>query len=171
MLLIRPCLPSVLHRRSSTRDQRNCTWSFETRRHSNWRNQSADGYDIKGSPIREKCVLGHLRPVPRASSLNPAWKFQLKLGSSVEEDIARIRACRAVLPPEAILVGDANTGWLPHEAIRVANGVHNLDAYIEQPCISYEECLNVRRKIEQPFVLDEVIDGTQSILRAVGDQA
>ena len=43
------------------------------------------------------------------------------------------------------LVADANTGWLMHDAMRVVRAVRDVDVYIEQPCLSYEECLSVRR--------------------------
>ena len=45
-----------------------------------------------------------------------------------------------------------------HDALRVVNGVRNLDVYIEQPCLSYDECLSVRRMCPLPFVLDESMD-------------
>ena len=74
-------------------------------------------------------------------------------------DIARIRAVRAALEPGDGLVADANTGWLMHEAVRVVRAVRDVDVYIEQPCLTYEECLSIRRRTDHPFVLDEVIDG------------
>ena len=93
-------------------------------------------------------------------------KFQLKVGGSVEEDVARIRAVRARLKPGDVLVADANTGWLPHQALRVARAVRDVDVYIEQPCASLEECLAVRRHTDHPFVLDESIDSLDALLRA-----
>ena len=60
----------------------------------------------------------------------------------------------AKLQPGDRLVADANTGWVQHEAIRVAKAVRDVDVYIEQPCLTYEECLAVRRQIPHPFVLD-----------------
>ena len=93
-------------------------------------------------------------------------RFQLKVGGNANEDIARIRQCREVLEPDDILVADANTGWLPHEAIRVANGVRDLDVYIEQPCSTLQECLAVRRNTTLPFVLDEIIRGTVPLVEA-----
>jgi cis-L-3-hydroxyproline dehydratase len=99
------------------------------------------------------------------------YRFQLKVGSNPEVDVARIRAVRAVLQPGDVLIADANTGWLPHEAMRVARAVRDLDVYIEQPCLSYEECLSVRRHTDLPFVLDETIDGIGILLRAAGDRA
>ena len=98
-------------------------------------------------------------------------RFQLKVGGDPDEDIERIRQVRAVLPPTDRLVADANTGWTQHEAVRVARAVRDLDVYIEQPCLTYEECLAVRRRCDHPFVLDENIDGVDVLLRARADLA
>ena len=98
-------------------------------------------------------------------------RFQLKVGSDVATDIARIRACRAVLDDEDILVADANTGWLPHEAARVVRGVDDLDVYIEQPCLGYDACRSIRRRTSHPFVLDESIDDLASLQRAIAEDA
>jgi len=98
-------------------------------------------------------------------------RFQLKVGGDPDEDIARIRAVREVLEPGDKLVADANTGWLMHEAMRVANAVRDVDVYIEQPCASYEQCLSIRRNTALPFVLDEVIDSVDAILKGAADGA
>ncbi|MEX1184923.1 MAG: cis-3-hydroxy-L-proline dehydratase [Gemmatimonadota bacterium] len=98
-------------------------------------------------------------------------RFQLKSGSDVATDIARIRAVREVLEDDDILVADANTGWLMHEAARVVRGVRDVDVYIEQPCASYEECLTIRRRTDHPFVLDENINGIDALLRGHADGA
>src|ERR1700722_18429071 len=92
-------------------------------------------------------------------------RFQLKVGGDPDTDIARIKAVSRVLEPGDRLVADANTGWLPHEAARVVRGVRDIDVYIEQPCLSYEECLSIRRRTDHPFVLDEVIDSLDMLLR------
>jgi L-alanine-DL-glutamate epimerase-like enolase superfamily enzyme len=68
-------------------------------------------------------------------------------------------------------VADANTGWVQHEAVRVAKAVRDVDVYIEQPCLTYEECLAVRRQIPHPFVLDETVDDLGVLLRAKADLA
>lgn len=98
-------------------------------------------------------------------------RFQLKVGGNPNEDIERIRAARAVLQPGDKLIADANTGWLMHEAARVVNAVWDVDVYIEQPCASYEQCLAIRRRTALPFVLDEVIDSVDMILRGAADGA
>ncbi|MCZ6795245.1 MAG: mandelate racemase/muconate lactonizing enzyme family protein [Planctomycetota bacterium] len=98
-------------------------------------------------------------------------RFQLKVGGDPETDVQRIRQVSERLEPGDVLVADANTGWLPHEAARVVRAVRDVDVYIEQPCRSYEECLSIRRRTDHPFVLDEVIDGMDVLLRAIADGA
>lgn len=98
-------------------------------------------------------------------------RFQLKVGGDPDVDIERIRQVRSILQPTDRLVADANTGWAQHEAVRVVRAVRDLDVYIEQPCLTYEECLAVRRQCDQPFVLDENIDGMDVLLRARADLA
>ena len=98
-------------------------------------------------------------------------KFQLKVGGDPADDIARIRACAAVLSPGEVLVADANTGWRSHEALQVVHAVRDLAVFIEQPCVSYEECLGVRAATPLPMILDENIDGLSALLRAHADRA
>ncbi len=98
-------------------------------------------------------------------------RFQLKVGGNPDVDIARIRAVRAILQPTDRLVADANTGWTQHDAVRVVRAVRDVDVYIEQPCLSYEECLAVRRQTDHPFVLDENVDSLDLLLRARSDLA
>jgi L-alanine-DL-glutamate epimerase-like enolase superfamily enzyme len=98
-------------------------------------------------------------------------RFQLKVGGDPETDIERIRAVSAQLQRGDRLVADANTGWLMHDAMRVVRALEDVDVYIEQPCLTYEECLSVRRHTNHPFVLDEVIDSVDMLLRAKADLA
>lgn len=98
-------------------------------------------------------------------------RFQLKVGGDPDVDIARIRAVAAEMQPGERLVADANTGWVQHDAVRVVKAVSDVDVYIEQPCLTYEECLTVRRQCKHPFVLDENIDDLQILLRAKSDLA
>lgn len=93
-------------------------------------------------------------------------KFQLKVGGDWQEDVQRIRKCREVLEDSDILVADANTGWLSHEALKVAHAVADLDVYIEQPCHTLEECRRVRRSTRLPFIVDEIILGVPELIRA-----
>lgn len=107
-------------------------------------------------------------------------KFQLKVGGSdVQADIARIRQCRRLLdeksasgPGSIPLFCDANTAWLMHQAVQVCNAVSDLSAtYIEQPCLTYDECLSVRRQTSLPFILDECMDDVHVLAAILRDKA
>ena len=143
---------------------------------------------VTGLPV---CMLmggrfGEDYPLYRAISQEPAdvmatrvtevraegyTRFQLKVGGDPDEDIARIHAVASVLQRGDRLIADANTGWTQHQAMRVVRGVSDVDVYIEQPCLTYEECLSVRRHCPHPFILDENIDGLDVLLRAKADMA
>jgi L-alanine-DL-glutamate epimerase-like enolase superfamily enzyme len=97
--------------------------------------------------------------------------FQLKVGEDPTTDAERIRAARAELDPEHLLDADCNTGLSRHEAVRLVRAVRDVDVYIEQPCATYEECRAVRRQCDHPFVLDEVMDGVEPIVRGYGEDA
>jgi len=98
-------------------------------------------------------------------------KFQLKVGGGANDDIDRIHATRAVLKKTDQLVADANTGWTRHEAARVVNAVSDLDVYIEQPCLTYEESVSIRRRTSLPFVMDEVIDTPNTLVKGIAEDA
>ncbi|MDQ7249546.1 cis-3-hydroxy-L-proline dehydratase [Dongia sedimenti] len=98
-------------------------------------------------------------------------KFQLKVGGDADTDIERIKACAAQLQRGDVLIADANTGWLMHQATRVVDAVKDVDVYIEQPCMSYEECRAIRERTQRPFILDEVIDSLSAVLKGYEDRA
>lgn len=98
-------------------------------------------------------------------------RFQLKVGGDPDVDIQRIYAVAARLQPGDRLIADANTGWRQHEAVRVVRAVREVDVYIEQPCLTYEECLAVRRQTDHPFILDETVDSLERLLQARRDLA
>ena len=98
-------------------------------------------------------------------------RFQLKVGGDPNVDIERIRAVSAEMQPGEKLVADANTGWTQHEAARVVRAVEDLDVYIEQPCETYGECLSIRRRISNPFVMDENINSLSMVMQGNADNA
>ena len=98
-------------------------------------------------------------------------RFQLKVGGPAHEDLARVRAVAEQLQPDDVLIADANTGWLTHQALQVAHGARDLPVYIEQPCASYDECLIVRHATRLPFILDESIQDLRALQRAAADGA
>lgn len=103
--------------------------------------------------------------------------FQVKVGEDPERDIARLRTLAPTMRPGEIMDVDANTGWRQHDAMRIAQVAADLaretgaNIYLEQPCLSYEECLAVRRHTALPFILDECMIDLRALLRGVDDGA
>lgn len=157
----------------------------------------ADGTALDGYPlyraISQRSAADMAKNV--ATYVDQGYKkIQLKVGGDVEEDIRRIRAVRQMLDTKAreaaerqaesgfqgvanpiesyMLMCDANTGWLQHEAIRVVNAVKDLDnTYIEQPCLSYRECVAVRSKCSLPFIIDESMDDISVLVQIIADHS
>ena len=98
-------------------------------------------------------------------------QFQMKVGANADDDIVRIEKVAGNLRSGNRLAADANTGWKQHEAIRVVKAVRDMDLYIEQPCISYEECLAVRQHTDHPIILDECMDTLEMLIRGYQDRA
>ena len=97
--------------------------------------------------------------------------FQLKAGrgGNFDLDVARIRKAQDVVRPGETLVVDANKAWKTHEALRILRATEDIDYYIEQPCLTYEECLAIRRQVRQPMILDECMTDIKLLLRALAD--
>lgn len=93
----------------------------------------------------------------------------MKVGLDVNDDIARLEAVRAAVPSGTVLFCDANGSWGTAETRRFLQATRSLDYTLEQPCASYEENLAIRPACDRALVLDETIDGTDALLRAIGD--
>ena len=98
-------------------------------------------------------------------------KYQMKVGEVVDVDIARMQAIASHLLSTERVSADANTGWLQHEAQRVIAATNELPLYLEQPCLTYEECLALRPQVSGPYILDEVMDSLSAIRRGATDGA
>ncbi len=75
-----------------------------------------------------------------------------------------------LLAPEEKLMADANQGWRVDDALRVARATRDLDYIFEQPCRTYEECQQVRRRVDLPMKLDECVTGWEIAQRIVTDR-
>ena len=61
---------------------------------------------------------------------------------------------------------------MSHHAIQIGKAVSDLPSfYMEQPCLTYEECLRVRNHTNLPFILDENINDLQTLIRAWQDHS
>jgi L-alanine-DL-glutamate epimerase-like enolase superfamily enzyme len=107
----------------------------------------------------------------QGSSAEGYSKFQFKVGGNANDETERIHATRSVLKHTDLLMADANTSWTLHGAARVINASANLDVYIEQPCMIEEESISIRKRTSLAFILDEVIDGTDTLIRVIAEGA
>ena len=98
-------------------------------------------------------------------------QYQMKVGERLDTDLRRIAAVTDALLDTETLAADANTGWRQHEAMRVADFVADRPIYIEQPCLTYAECLALRPHLSRPMILDEVMDSRDAIRRGAADGA
>lgn len=98
-------------------------------------------------------------------------QFQIKVGADWVADIDRIRATVPLLQAGETAYVDANTGWTVDQAIRVARATADLDYHLEQPCLTYDECLHVRSRTTLPMKLDECMTSLFAVERAVHDRA
>jgi O-succinylbenzoate synthase len=83
-----------------------------------------------------------------------------ELGQSLEADLERVAAVRAVLGPGGRIRVDANGAWPDPEA--AARAIRSLDRevgleYVEQPCRTVDELARVRRLVDVPIAADESI--------------
>ncbi|MEX1078191.1 MAG: o-succinylbenzoate synthase [Homoserinimonas sp.] len=80
---------------------------------------------------------------------------------TLPEDVARVRAARNYLGPDGRLRVDANGGWTMDEAERAVHAFAEFDLeYVEQPCATVEELVELRRRIRYldiPIAADESV--------------
>jgi L-alanine-DL-glutamate epimerase-like enolase superfamily enzyme len=84
-------------------------------------------------------------------------RLQVKVGGDVKGDIERVSAVAAAVPKGTVIFCDANAGWTPFQARQFADATRDIDYVFEQPCLSIDECLSVRRSLGKPMVLDESV--------------
>jgi L-alanine-DL-glutamate epimerase-like enolase superfamily enzyme len=130
------------------------------------------GRDPIPAPMISSVMIGEpaamVEDMRRWSERGFRW-HSCKVGVDVDGDIVRVRTLTANRRDGESIVFDANGGWLPYQAVTVMNAVDDLEAWFEQPCLTYEECLAVRRLTRQAMSLDEVIVGVPELARAIAD--
>ena len=97
-------------------------------------------------------------------------QFQIKVGGNWSTDIDRIRQTVPLLEAGEKAMADANQGWRVDDALRVARATRDLDYIFEQPCQTYEECQQVRMRIDLPMKLDECVTDMHMAQRIVADK-
>ncbi|MEO1774950.1 MAG: mandelate racemase/muconate lactonizing enzyme family protein [Pseudomonadota bacterium] len=126
------------------------------------------GWLADGAPLYR---VAPQKPVPEMVAEMAAHRatgylqFQVKVGADWSTDIHRIRQAVTALAPGEKAFADANQGWRVDEALRVARATRDLDYFFEQPCRTYEECQQVRRRTDLPMKLDECITDMEAVTR------
>lgn len=95
-------------------------------------------------------------------------RFQLKVGGDPTLDALRVRQVIEATGPEDLVIADANCGWRLNDALLAARAMEPLPRlYLEQPCPTMEECIEVRRRTSLPMVYDEIVTDLPTLLRAI----
>jgi O-succinylbenzoate synthase len=74
-------------------------------------------------------------------------------GQTLDDDVARVEAVRALVP---IVRVDANGAWTVDQATAAAAVLGPLE-YLEQPCATIDELAQLRRRVDVPIAADESI--------------
>ena len=74
-------------------------------------------------------------------------------GQTLDDDVARVEAVRALVPTVRV---DANGAWTVDEATAAAAVLGPLE-YLEQPCATVDELAELRRRVDVPIAADESI--------------
>jgi len=74
-------------------------------------------------------------------------------GQTLDDDVARVAAVRALVPTVRV---DANGAWTVDQAIAAAAALGPLE-YLEQPCATVDELAQLRPRVDVPVAADESI--------------
>ena len=92
--------------------------------------------------------------------------FKVKVGPGA--DIEQVRAVRAALGPEAQIRIDANGSWDVETALRVLDGLEEVELeLVEQPASSLEELAAIKKKTAARICADESIASLEEAERAI----
>jgi L-alanine-DL-glutamate epimerase-like enolase superfamily enzyme len=91
-------------------------------------------------------------------------RLQVKVGGDVRGDIDRVTAVAAAVPRGTVIFCDANAGWTPFQARQFADQTRDIDYVFEQPCVTIDDNLSVRRSVDKPMVLDESVQSLEDLL-------
>lgn len=100
--------------------------------------------------------------------------LKVKLGTSPDEDIERVRLIREAVGDDIIIRVDANQGWKFDDAIRVLNKIADYNVELcEQPLPAgeLEALAELRRLSPIPIMVDESVHGMLEALKVIEREA
>ncbi|MCW5981039.1 MAG: hypothetical protein KIT09_23355 [Bryobacteraceae bacterium] len=95
---------------------------------------------------------------------------KVKVGTDVDQDLARVEAVRSAMGPQFRVGVDANAGWTESDALRALPRLERLGVnMIEQPLRrgDFAGCARLRSRTSIPLMLDESIFTPQDALEAI----
>jgi L-alanine-DL-glutamate epimerase-like enolase superfamily enzyme len=99
---------------------------------------------------------------------------KVKVGLTVEEDIARVQAVRSELGSGFRVAVDANSGWTEADAVRALASLESLNVNaLEQPLRrgDFRGCYRLRQRTSIPLMLDESVFTRQDAMEAIRTDA
>jgi len=132
-----------------------------------------------GGPIRDRVPLAGCMGIKdpedaaRTAREYVAQGFhtvKTKGGRDAQWDIEVVRAIREAVRADVQIRLDANQGYTPDQALRLLRDLEPYDLqFFEQPCRKalLEETAQLRLRARVPIALDEGVDTTEELLRAV----
>lgn len=137
-------------------------------------------YDLLGGKLTDgaplyRCVMEQKPDKIRAEIEQyraAGYKYlKLRVGIHPEEDIELIRFAAEIAEPGEVVYADANCRWTRSEAMKVTQAIEDLGVMIEQPCLTYEDCLHVRASSNLSMKLDELVTDQFIAERIIQDRA
>jgi L-alanine-DL-glutamate epimerase-like enolase superfamily enzyme len=139
-------------------------------------------YALLGGGYRElvtDCTVGIDEPTAMAVSAKEIQKrgfpvVKIKLGTTVEEDLERLKAVREALGPNFPIRVDANQGWGRVEALRALRAMARFRIeFCEQPVAAWDlaSMQMIRRHSSIPIMADEALFNLRDALRLIQTEA
>lgn len=92
-----------------------------------------------------------------------------KATGDIDRDIEIADVVTSEVGPKYLYWMDANSGWTFTEALKIGLAMEGRNILFEQPCVTYEECRELRQRIPQSIILDEVAVDLRIAHRAAKD--
>jgi muconate cycloisomerase len=100
--------------------------------------------------------------------------IKVKVGTEIDEDVARVTAVRETMGGERDLVIDANAGWDAATAIEAMRRMKDLDVGLfEQPTTKgdFHALAEVRREISCPVMADDIVFDLPDVIECIRHEA
>jgi len=98
--------------------------------------------------------------------------IQAKLGiGGIADDIDRVRAVLGVMTPDQLLLADFNGDLSVEAGLKWLGKIDDPRLIWEEPCNTYDENLELARKLAAPFMFDQSMIDLRTYVRAVEDRA